>query len=398
MAALIENNQVKGTVITSRNFQEAFKIQEGDNNYAVLAGWIEIGQQQIDMFAKLCGTVTGYAVMNKRRQIIYSDEKNGKHVGFLNRNVYENPIKTKFRQSDVELWGTAASLGVEFVMKQTFSGLHSHFAKKANYKAVEQIYSFLYNYVMTDYALSNKENAQMELAKIRNGLPLPDKKRTKMFEAYKGKEAVKLEDIPTMSVLNNNPQLCESLSYQLFDLYCQKFGDANGVLARELENENFNYKGLNTLLRYYDYLGFTGRQAKEMIRVNANRYDTISRDQAYYLQFGREIVQEFSFDIPGVNFSSAQERCKFMAQFDPYQLRRRMVQTVGKGTAMGLAGLLEKRPDIVMNGGALALSQFRMEDGNAPAVMEKMFRENGVGLDVFNLMLGQAKEIAHKVR
>lgn len=396
MAELIDDKFVEGTIITSRNFQEVFRIQEGESVYAVLAGCIEISQQQIDFFAKFCGNVTGCAVMNKRHQKIYNN-KNGKAVNWFNRNIYQNPVKTKLRQSEESIMGTFASGATEWLVKQAVRGIHDYSAKKANYQALEQIYGFLNNYVMTDAKISNGKRARLELAKIRNGLPLSDKDRKKLYETSKEKQLIELEDIPTMSVLNNNSQLSEALAYQLFDLYCQKFGDSEGILAKELEKQNLSYTGMDTLLRYYDYLGFTGSHAKEMIRVSANRYDQICRDQSYYLQLGRMIIREFSLDLPGVDIIHIQEHCKHMSQYDPYQLRRRTVQNVSVSIAEGLTGLLLKRPDIVLNAGALALSQFELEDGNASTVMANAFKKRGVGLDDFDLMYNQSKKITEKV-
>lgn len=396
MESLIEDSRVEGTVITSRNFQEAFRIQEGESTYAILAGCMEISQQQIDAFARFCGTVTGYAVINKRRQEVYHDKKNGKVTNWVNRNIYQDPAKTKVRKTEEEIMGTVTSAITEWLIKQAARGVYDYSAKKANYQALEQIYSFLNNYAMTDATISNCKRAQLELAKIRNGLPLSDNNREKIYEANKGKEVIGLEDFPTMSALNNNSQLCEALAYQLFDLYCQKYGDDDGILAEELGKKNFNHTGMDTLLEYYDYLGFTGKHAKEMIRVNANRYDTICRDQTHYLQLGRMIIRKFSLDIPSVDIKRIREHCNYMAQYDPYQLRRKKVQNVGVGTIEGLAGLLLKRPDIVLNGGSLALSQFKLEDGDIPTIMQREFKKNGVGLEDFNLMLDQSKKFQKK--
>lgn len=396
MAELIEDSCVEGTVITSRNFQEAFRIQEGESHYAILAGCIEISQQQIDMFANFCGTVTGYAAINKRRQEVYYNQNNGKMTNWINRNIYQDPMETKTRHFEEEVIGTVTSTVTEWLIKKAARGVYNYATKKANYQAIEQVYSFLNNYALTDADISNGKRTQLELAKIRNGLPLSDVGRKKIYESNKGKAVIGLEDIPAMSVLNNNTQLCETLAYQLFDLYCQKFGDDDGILAKELEKKNFSYTGMNTLLSYYDYLGFTGNHAKEMIRVNANRYDTICRDQAYYLKLGRMIIRNFSLDIPDVDIYKIREHCSYMAQYDPYQLRRKKVQNVGIGTIKGLAGLLVKRPDIVLNGGSLALSQFQLEDGDIPTIMQREFEKEGIKLEDFDLMLNQAKKITEK--
>lgn len=396
MTDMIESGLVENTVLTSRTFQETFRIQEGESKYAILAGCMEISQQQIDIFARFCGTVTGYAVINKRREEVYNASKNGKATNWINKNIYQDSIKTKTRQSEQEIVGTVAAAVTEWLVKQAAKGLYDYAGKRANYQALEQVYSFLNNYVLTDKETSNMEKASKELAKIRNGLPLSDDDKKKIYETNINKEVIPLENISSMSVLNNNSQLCENLAYQLFDLYCYKYGDDKGELAAELENRNFKYKGMDTLFSYYDYLGFTGKHAEEMIRVCANRYETICRDQTYYLKLGRMIIREYLLDFPGVDISKVHERCSCMAQYDPYQLRRKKVQNVGVGVLEGLGGLITKRPDIVINGGSLALSQFELEDGNIPSIMEREFKKNGVDLQEFNIMLNQSKEIVKK--
>lgn len=396
MREFIEDNCVAGTIITSRNFQEAFRLQEGESNYAILAGYIETNQQQIDMIAKFCGKAAGQAVVNKMRQESYHDPKNGKVKNWINRNFYQSPIETENRHYKEKTMGVVTSIATELAIKQVAKGIYYYSAKRENYKALEQAYSFLYNYALTDADISNHERVQLELTKIRNGLPLSDTKKKKLSEKNQGKVALDWENIPSISALNNNSQLCEALAYQLLVLYCQKFGDEEGILEKELEKSNCNYIGMKRLLSYYDYLGFTGNRAKEMIRINANKYNKICRDQIYYLQLGRMIIREFSLNIPGIDIHRIQEHCNRMMQYDPYQLRRRTVQNVGVGAAKGLVGLLARRPDIVLNGGALALSQFRLEDGDILTIMEKEFKKNNIQPDVFDSMVRQAKNITEK--
>lgn len=395
MTELIEDGCIEGTIITSRNFQESFRIQAGESNYAILAGFMEVSQQQIEMFAEFCGEFVGCAAINKQREREYRNDKN-KLINFANRNIYQNPVKTRSRHLKEELFGTATSVAVESAIKQGARGFYRYLANKANYQSLEQVYSFLQNYAMTDNGISNSERTQLELAKIRNGFPLSDKSRKKMYENTKGKTVISLGEIPTMSVLNNNSQLCEALTYFLFDLFCHKFGDDDGILASSIEKGNFDYVGMKTLFNYYDYLGFTGSHAKEIIRTNARRYDNICRDQTRYLQLGRAIVRELSFDLPGVDRYRIQEHCNQMAQCDPYQLRRKKVQNVTVGAFESMAGICLKRPDIVFSGGALALSQFRLEDGNIPTIMQRELKKNGIDINSFDLMLSQAKKIKER--
>lgn len=161
---------------------------------------------------------------------------------------------------------------------------------------------------------------------------------------------VSLANMDSISALNSDNNLCEALTYQLFDLYCYKYGDQNGVLAQCIANNDFTYKGMARLLEYYDYLGFTGNHAKELLRDNARRYDKINRDQRYYLEFGRKIIREFSLKLPEVNMNEVRNHCNMMIQYDPYRLRRKVVQRAVVGTGIGIGGLLLERPDIVMSG------------------------------------------------
>lgn len=386
MIELLEQDSVESTVLISRNYQEAFRIQEGETDYEILARCMEISQQQIDAFAKFCGRLAGDAIIDYRQKKDYHNDKNGNMINWVHRNIYQDPVKTEKCQAKDATIGTAISLATEGGIKYGMKVLHDYMKEKDKYQRLEQVYAFLNNYAMTDAAISNSKRAQLELAKIRNGFPLSDKKKKNIYEENKGKTAIELEAIPSMSVLNNNPELCETIAYQLFVLYCQKFGDSEGILAEELGKRNYNYKGMDTLFSYYDYLGFTGNYAKELIRVNANRYNKICTDQVYYLQLGRKIISEFTLNIPGIDLHSIHEHCKCMAKYDPYQLRRKKVQNVGAGLAVGLAGLLAKRPDIVLNGGALALSQFVLEDGDIPTIMQREFKKNGVELDEFNFL------------
>ncbi len=225
-------------------------------------------------------------------------------------------------------------------------------------------------------------------------MPISEKEKNKLRDyTVSNTVPVSLANMDSISALNSDNNLCEALTYQLFDLYCYKYGDQNGVLAQCIANNDFTYKGMARLLEYYDYLGFTGNHAKELLRDNARRYDKINRDQRYYLEFGRKIIREFSLKLPEVNMNEVRNHCNMMIQYDPYRLRRKVVQRAVVGTGIGIGGLLLERPDIVMSGGSLALSQFNLEDGNLLEVMEKQFKEQGIGQNTFSNMLLSAKEL-----
>lgn len=403
MNNLIENELVEGTVSTSRNFQEAFRMQEGENAYAILAGFIEVNQNQIDSFAKFCGSAAGYAAIYQRREKLYNAEKkenktekaSQKIKKWTNRNIYQSEFETEKKNTELSVAGIVTSYVTEMLIKNGAQMLYNYSGKKANYLAVEQVYFFLRNYALSDAETSNQKRAKLELAKIRNGLPITDSERSKIYISTEEKEIYEIEELPSLT-LPKDETLRERLAYHLFCIFCQKYGDEVGKLAYQLETQDFSSKHMQTLLMYYDYLGFTGLHAKELIRVNANNYDQISRDQVAYMQLGRLLVRDFSLNMPGTNIEDIKNRCMMMAENDPYQIRRSKNQKVATGLAMGLGGILAKRSDIAINGGALALSQFKLEDGDVLSILEKEFKKSNVGLEEFEMIRNQSNEIFDK--
>lgn len=77
MIELLEQDSVESTVLISRNYQEAFRIQEGETDYEILARCMEISQQQIDAFAKFCGRLAGDAIIDYRQKKDYHNDYNG---------------------------------------------------------------------------------------------------------------------------------------------------------------------------------------------------------------------------------------------------------------------------------------------------------------------------------
>ena len=392
MTELIESGLVESTVSTSRTMQESFQIQRGEEKYIVLAGCMNITKDQATAFSKFAGSLAGDAAMVLMRRHDYHDEKNGKLRNFINRNFYQDAFITKEKQSREELVGVCVNAVTQLAARSFATGLYNYETQKANYKMVDAVYGFLRNYALSDSDSDiEKEKVEIELAKIRNGLPLSDKEIKEICKKYKEEPIRPLKDISSLQALNTNKELPEALAYQIFDLYCQKYGDNKGELAVHLENRDWKYKGMNELLQYYDYLGYTGIEAEEMIRENANRYDTISRDQNYYLQFGRKMILRIGemMDMGKVDMNQIINHTNMMVQYDPYRLRRRAVQNVGIGIAEGFGGLLERKPDVVFNGLSLALSSFRLEDGNVAEIVERECERNGITKDTFGEILNQ---------
>ncbi|SFK67427.1 hypothetical protein SAMN05216390_102362 [Lachnospiraceae bacterium KH1T2] len=369
---LLDNkDMIEHNVGSSRLIQETFRIQQGESCYSALAKIIEIDKQQIDEFARFCGTALGDAIINYR-----------------NSNLLLRGIVTDNNCSQV---GTIASVTTEFGIKALSEGVRYFCGKKANYDNIEKVYSFLWNYAYSDINESDMRRAKIELLKIRNGFPLSDSEKKKLHEKYIDEPVTNLEDMHSFSIILNNEDLCEALSYQIFVLYCQKYGDENGILAENLENRNTNYKGMKRLLEYYDFLGYTGSHARELIRENANSYDTISRDQNRYIEFGGRLVTDYSFELPNVDIDRIRNHCTNLSKCAPCQLRKRKPIVTKR-----LGDMLIKRPDIAINSGALALSQFNLNNDVIIEKIRKNCRNEGMDSDIFELVYDKSKDIMKK--
>lgn len=395
MKILSSNKLVKGTTLTSRTFQETLMATAGSSPYQSIATFLENNPLQIDQFAKFIGNNAAYFTINTYREAHYHSKDNSAITNFIHRNLYQNPLDSSNYNFKETMLGVSASATTEFAIKKGAEILHDYSRGKANYEALKDAYNFLNNYILLDSDSVDTKRALIELSKIRNSLPLSDANKEKIYTQAKDSNPIPLEDISSMSSLNND-KFCETISYYLFNLFCYKYGDNNGILAEHIENGNFDYPGMDTLLNYYDYLGFTGNHAKELIRTNAINFNKISRAQSTYMNLSRQLIKESSLQIPEINMNDIRQRCASMVQYDPYQLRRKKVQTAGIGAAKALTGIINKRPDIAINGISLALSQFKLEDGNISSLIEKEFKNCGMPASDFSAIEAQAEDLQEK--
>ena len=166
MGKLADTSIIESTVIESRKFQEAYRFQEGESSYAILADFIEINENQINAITQFAGNLAGYAAVTQKRKWDYFDGGNGKVKNWVNRNLYQNPMETVKKQVSEEVVGIVAAAATEKVLKLAAQGLHNYMGKKANRDAVIQVYRFLNNYVYVDANLSNTEKAKNELERV----------------------------------------------------------------------------------------------------------------------------------------------------------------------------------------------------------------------------------------
>lgn len=392
MEELSRSELVKGTTLTSQISEETFMLSTGAISYGTIADFLENNSALIFNFSKFIGDNVGNFAINTYRNSHYHSKKNSSAINFIHRNLYQNPKESAICTSKATLLGVISSVATEAALNNGVKELHKHAIHKSNYNTLQQAYFLLHNYVLIDSETINTKRATIELSKIRNSFPLSNDDKEKLFTCSKNTPYIPLEDISSLSALNND-KLCEFIAHYLFNLFCYKYGDGNDVLAQHIENGNLDYPGMDTLLMYYDYLGFTGNHAKELIRTYAIDFDKVSRTQSTYLQASRQLIKDFCLQIPSISIDEVRQRCSCMVQYDPYQLRRKKTQTISINIFKALAGIVSKRPDIAMNGIALALSQFELEDGNIASIMEKEFKNCGMPISDFSAIEAHAENL-----
>ena len=88
---LIGIDEVESTVAMSRISQEIFKINSGDNTYAVISSLIGVTQDQIDLFGEFCGTVAGYRMLKKRSEAYNNDSSKSWFKRVLQKYILDDP-------------------------------------------------------------------------------------------------------------------------------------------------------------------------------------------------------------------------------------------------------------------------------------------------------------------
>ena len=392
---LIGIDEVESTVAMSRISQEIFKINSGDNTYAVISSLIGVTQDQIDLFGEFCGTVAGYRMLKKRSEAYNNDSSKSWFKRVLQKYILDDPTTGGIEKVGENISADVVAAITEFAIKASSRGIFFYTTNRANEKELSKVYQLLYNFTFEDQEHADMERAKMELAKFRNSLPISEKAKKQLVE---NTTLIDFEGLGTIYAIQQNEELCHSLAYELFTIYCQKYGWNEDKIKNQLETRRYDVGEMEKLCLYYDYLGITGSSMRDLIRINANKYDKISRDQVQYTSFGRALIKECVCSTPTINMQKIDTRCKELMKYDPYRIRRSMNQKLIKSAFGMIRGAYQNNPEMVNDSVAYALSQYKLEDGTALELFKDKLKREGITVRDFEMMEKKAKKIAEKSR
>ncbi len=379
MEELLMIPKTEGTVSTSRTFHEQLNIEGGTTGYGVLAALLDSNMSNIDAIAENLGRYIAQKQVKEKYDEQFFDPKVGRFKNFMTRNIYLSQTKKQEMTLERARTGVVSALATEAAIKVSARAAQAWMQHCDKMTIISQLYQLLSSFANADTENSDVVNARIELSKIRNSLPISITDKKKLLEKYRS--PVPLEDM-TLSALNgeNSSAIRENVAYMLYSIYCQKYKD--------------DPRGRDTLMVYYNFLGYHGNYAKELIRENGETYSNITDDQVAFLKMARGMLKNVFVTIPEINVERIVTQADEMAQYDPYSIRRKKVQKVGAAGIMTLGGIFAKRPDIVLQAGSTALSQAQLEgNDNAMEFLANTFKDKGIDLDSFITMKNQSKNI-----
>ena len=352
-------NYVRDSIACSRSFQEVFGAQQGITGYGKLASLIAVYTEQIDRVAERLGEYIAY-----RSTVEDYAQQYGKSslLGTAKRVMTSSSKAFDFQ---VQRRNTAfvKRMAVETGIKLAARGMQKFLGDKEKYSVCDQIYRILLSYAIEEDNVIRDSRVEAELNKIRNSLPLSEGKRIKLSEI----SVANLDIFHTdLSILNSsdNTRVKESLSYFLYVLYAQKYGDSP--------------IGEGQLLRYYDRLGFQGAMGQELLRENKNSYDIVTDDQLKYLMLSRAMFKNLEPKIPEIN---------------PYRIRKRMVLKAPSTRKRTIMDLFFEEPDVVIQAGATAFSQLNLNDDAKEDTRKLMIEKWELDDKAVDMIMSEANDI-----
>ena len=369
MNNLVNSNSTQSTIAASRNYQEALQLWNGNNNYRNIAALISSNITVLDSFAEKAGGFIGEKLVAKVYDKQYFNPVYGKFKNFLSRNIYISKSKRDLLEKQRYAAGYAASAVTESGIKLVSRGIANWADKRDRFITLNDLHKFLYSYSKQDIKNINEERGFIELAKIRSAFPISAKEKAKI------RQDSQESSLPLERLMDNcsfmsgdNDELRRSISYMLFAIHCQMFGDS-------YNDETV----LKYLMNYYNILGFHDKYAKELLRENTETYKSVTDDQVKYLKLARNFIQNVFIEIPEIDADRLSEQAKKMAAYDPYSIRRKKVQNVVKAGGQTIVGLYHKNPQLVIQAAGTAFSQLDLEDNSdAGEFIYNLFKKKGI--------------------
>ena len=341
------------SIIFSRLFQENISLSQGVTGYGVIANLINIHIHDIDKIAEYAGAYFSQRDIEKR----YVDQYGRNGVSGTFNRVFTGGQKAYENQVERRDFGFIKALSIEGGIKIGARIIQKWTGEREKYQCLDQVYRILLAYAKEDPSVTERKNLIRELNKIRNSFPLSANDRVKLSEISVDGLDVFETDFPILEA-EGNQELRENISYLLYVLYVQKYGES-------VENEE-------RLLEYYDLLGFRSLEADELLRENKNSYDIITIDQLKYLNISRSIVKNLEISMPNIDVNAIARRTVEMAENDPYRIRKKKVLRTPFGGQKRISDVYFESPLVVINAGATALSQFALDSDTKENVRSQM--------------------------
>ena len=356
-----DNKYVGKSIGISRVFQESFSAASGVTGYGKVANFIGTNIEQIDRMAEYLGEYAAKASTDMQ----YTNQYGKSGIFGRIKRTFTSSDKAWENQSSRRNQGAIVNLTVQGGIKLGSRLIQKLTSEKEKNAFFEQVYRILLAYAMEDSEIISPTNFQREtreLNKIRNSFPISANARLKLADTSVGNFDAFSSEF-TIFKLEDSERIKENISYLLYVLYAQKYGESTDKESR--------------LLEYYSLLGYNYKTAKEMIEENKGTYDMITDDQLKYLMLSRNMLKKLEPSMPTIDLNQIKVRADEMSKNDPYRIRKRMVVKPTVSSKKTIADILFYEPEIAIQAGSAAIAQLELDDGSKEEVRNKMVNKWG---------------------
>ena len=372
-----DNKYVGKSIGISRVFQESFSAASGVTGYGKVANFIGTNIEQIDRMAEYLGEYAAKASTDMQ----YTNQYGKSGIFGRIKRTFTSSDKAWENQSSRRNQGAIVNLAVQSGIKLGSRLIQRFTSEKEKNAFFEQVYRILLVYAMEDSERISPINLQREtreLNKIRNSFPISANARLKLADTSVGNFDAFSSEF-TIFNLKDSERIKENISYLLYVLYAQKYGESTDKESR--------------LLEYYSLLGYNYKTSKEMIRENKDTYDTVTDDQLKYLMLSRHMLKNIEPNMPTIDLNQIKVRADEMANNDPYRVRKRMVVKPTVSSNKTIADILFYEPEIAIQAGSAAIAQLELDDNSKEEVRNTMVNKWGFDESAFNNVISQADGI-----
>ena len=276
------------------------------------------------------------------------------------KRTFTSADKAWENQADRRNRGAIVNLAVQGGIKLGSRLIQKLTSEKEKYAFFEQMYRILLAYAKEDQEKMDLFHRQLqlrELNKIRNSFPISANDRLKLSDITVENLDIFASDFSIFN-LENSEKIKDNISYLLYVLYAQKYGDSDEKESR--------------LLQYYNLIGYHDRMGKEILRENKDTYDIVTDDQLKYLMLSRSMLKNLEPNMPNIDLNKIKARSDEMAKSDPYRIRKRMVVKPTVSSKKTIADIFFNEPEIAIQAGSTAMAQLTVDDNLKEEVRNTM--------------------------